>query len=160
MSDERTLLRHLLATLAYRGAKAVRGTPVSFATYKASPTTRTPVEILAHLGDLMDWGFVSARDQPTWNAATPQSWDREVERFFTAITAWDAWLATGAPLARPAEKLIQGAIADALSHVGQINLLRRMSGSPVRGESYARAHIQIGQTGFEQPPPPEGSEFD
>jgi hypothetical protein len=118
------------------------------------------VEILAHMGDLMDWGLAMSREKPVFKESVPLPWPREVERFFAAVTAWDAFLATGAALATPTEKIFAGPIADTLTHIGQINLLRRAAGSPVRGESYARAPIAIGQTGFEQPPPAPGSEFD
>ena len=154
------MLRHTLATLAYRASKAVRGAPAAFADYALQNGMRTPLQILAHMGDLMDWGLAMSRDQGAWNEATPLPWDREVQRFFAALTAWDAHLAKGGPLNTSWERLFQGAIADALTHTGQLAMLRRAMGSPIRGESYNRAHIRVGQTGFEQPPAPEGSEFD
>jgi hypothetical protein len=160
MKQSHEWLRHALATLAYRGAKAVRGAPEGFATFKASPTSRTPVEILAHMGDLMDWGLTLSRGQPTFHESVPLPWTQEVDRFFAAVTAWEKYLASEATLAAPAEKIFQGPVADALTHVGQINLLRRMADAPVRGESYNRAPIAIGQTGFDQPPPTPESEFD
>jgi hypothetical protein len=160
MTDTREALRHLLSVIAYRASKAVRGAPAGFASYKASPTTRTPVEILAHMGDLMDWGLALSREKHRWNNAPPQPWDDEVRRFFAAVTAWDEFLASGAPVVAPLEKLLAGPIADSIQHVGQINLLRRMSGSPVRGESYAMADIRIGQTGLEQPAANPKYEFD
>ena len=158
--DDRTLLRHTLATLAYRAAKAVRNAPADFEHFRASPTTRTPAEILAHMGDLLDWGLAMSRSKPTWHNSEPLPWGREVERFFTALGDWDGYLASGEPLAAPVAKIFQGPVADALTHTGQINLLRRMAGAPVRGESYFRAAIAVGQTGTDQPPPPPRSEFD
>jgi hypothetical protein len=149
----RHLLRHTLATLAYRASKAVRDAPSSFAGFRAGATTRTPVEIVAHMGDLFDWALHMARGAHTWNTSTPMSWTQEVERFFTALTALDAYLASDAPLGYPAETLFQGPVADALTHTGQLMLLRRLSGHPARGESYARADIAIGRTGFEQAAP-------
>lgn len=160
MQQPRDFLRHTLATLAYRAAKAVRAAPEGFGEFKASPTTRTPVEVLAHMGDLMDWGLAMSREKPIFHESDPLPWPREIERFFAAVTAWDAYLASGSPLAAPPEKIFQGPIADALNHTGQINMLRRMAGSPVRGENYFRASIASGQTGFNQPPPTPGSEFD
>lgn len=160
MDDTRTMLRHLLAVIAYRTSKSVRGAPAAFAAFKASPTTRTPVEILAHMGDLMDWGLTMTREKPRWNNATPQPWDDEVRRFFAAVTAWDAYLAGGAPIAAPLGKILAGPIADTLNHTGQLNLLRRMAGAPVRGESYAKADIRVGQTGLEQPAANPEYEFD
>lgn len=160
MTDTREAVRHLLAVIAYRTSKSVRGAPASFAAYRASPTTRTPVEILAHMGDLMDWGLTMTREKARWNDATPLPWDDEVRRFFAAVTAWDEYLASGAPVAAPFEKILAGPVADALNHIGQLNLLRRTAGSPVRGESYAMADIRAGRTGLEQTPADPRYEFD
>jgi hypothetical protein len=145
-------LRHALATLAYRGGKAVRGAPKSFATFKASPTTRTPGEILAHIGDLLDWGVALAEGKHVWHDSKPRAWDREVGRFFAALKKFDKRLASRKPLGFPAEKLFQGPVADALTHVGQIAMLRRMAGSPVRGENYFQAPIVSGRVGRKQRP--------
>lgn len=160
MTDTREAVRHLLAVIAYRVSKSVRGAPAEYATFKASPTTRTPVEILAHMGDLMDWGLTMTREKAKWNDAVPLPWDDEVKRFFAAVTAWDEYLASGAPIAAEVERILAGPVADALNHTGQLNLLRRMAGSPVRGESYARADIRAGRTGLEQAPPDPRYEFD
>ncbi len=138
----------------------MRGAPESFATFKAGSTTRTPIEILAHIGDLLDWVLSQATGQERWRSAEYSSWDVEVRRFHSALAAFDACLASDAPLHKPAERMFQGAIADALTHTGQLTMLRRLAGSHVRGENYSRADIQIGRVGPEQSPPPERSEFD
>jgi hypothetical protein len=149
----RRLLRHTVATLAYRGGKALRGAPASVAGFRAGDTTRTPLQILAHVGDLLDWALSTARGAQTWHDSEPQSWEAEVERFYAGLARLDAYLASDAPLGAPPEKLFQGPIADALTHVGQINLLRRLAGSPVRGENYQRADIAAGRVGLEQSAP-------
>src|ERR1041385_6588508 len=135
----RVFLRHTVATLAYRCGKAVRNAPESFATFKAGPTTRMPIEILAHIGDLMDWVLSQATGQERWRDATYSSWDVEVRRFHSGLAAFDDYLASSAPLHKPAERMFQGAIADALTHTGQLTMLRRLAGSHVRGENYSRA---------------------
>lgn len=152
-SPDVTLLRHTLATLAYRGGKAVRGAAPSFAAFHANPGTRTPAEILAHIGDLLDWGLALADGNHHWHNSTPLPWDAEIARFFAAMEALDARLASGRPLGFSAERLFQGPIADALTHIGQISLLRRMAGCPVLGENYFRAQIAAGTVGPEQPAP-------
>ena len=149
----RSLLRHTLATLAYRGGKAVRDVPAGFASFKAGPATRTPVEILAHIGDLMDWASSLARGKQEWHNAPPRPWDEEVTRFFAAVKAFDDHLAGDGALAGSPESLFQGPVADALAHVGQITLLRRLAGGPVRGENYHKADIELGRVGAEQSPP-------
>ena len=153
MSDSRALLRHTVAVVAYRGGKAVRGAPTTFAEFRSGESTRTPVQILAHIGDLYDWALSLARGQQKWHNSTPLAWDAEVARFFATLKQFDDYLASEAQLANPAEQLFQGPVADSLAHVGQIALLRRLSGSPVRGENYFVADIAIGRVGSEQRAP-------
>ena len=151
-SSGRDLLRHTFATLAYRAAKAVRGAPSEFSTYRAGPSSRTPGQVLSHMCDLMEWAGWLARGEHKWTATTPGTWDADIARFFDGLQRLDNYVESGAPLYRSAEQLFQGPIADALTHVGQINMLRRLSGSPVRGESYARADIVRGRVGADQAP--------
>lgn len=153
-----SLLRHTVATLAYRGGKAIRNAPADFAQFRAAAATRASAEILAHIGDLLEWALSQARGKEEWHSSNPLPWEQEVARFFAALEAFDKRLASTDALGIPAEKLFQGAIADALTHVGQIAMLRRMAGSPVRGENYSRADIVAGRVGPEQSPP--GFEFD
>jgi hypothetical protein len=146
-------LRHALATLAYRAAKAVRDAPESFAEFRPADGSRSAGEILAHMGDLMDWALSQARGKEQWQEATPRPWSEGSVRFFAAVTALDEYLASDAGLRVPAEKLFQGAIADALTHVGQIAMLRRLAGSRIRAENYSVAQIRAGSTGPDQIPP-------
>ena len=150
---KRELLRHTVATVAYRGGKALRGAPESFAGFRVGEASRTPGQILAHVGDLFDWALSIAKGHEGWQDSGPLPWVREVDRFFAALGAFDAYLASDAPLHADAEKLFQGPIADALTHVGQIAMLRRLAAAPVRGESYFRADIAPGRVGPEQSPP-------
>jgi len=153
MDATRAFLRHTVATVAYRGGKAVRGAPASFAAYSPDGSDRTAVKILAHVGDLYDWALSQARGAEAWNESTPLDWDGEVARFFTALQRFDAYLASDAPLAVTAETLFQGAIADSLTHVGQLAILRRLAGARMRSENYSRADIVAGRVGPEQTAP-------
>lgn len=146
----RQLLRHTVATLAYRGAKALRGAPEGFSSFSCGSGSRTPGQILAHIGDLLDWALSMADGSRQWHNSKPQSWSADVERFHAALTVLDAYLASDKPLQSPIEKLFQGPVADALTHVGQIALMRRMAGSPVKGENYFVADINAGRVGPEQ----------
>ena len=158
MSDDRVLLRHTLATLAYRGAKAIRGAPASFADYRCGHSSRTPAQILAHIGDLLDWGLSMAEGQQKWNDSKPLAWEEECDRFFATLKKLDDILASGKPLKVSCEKLFQGPIADALTHAGQIAMLRRMAGAPLKGENYFVADITTGRVGPDQAAPRK--EFD
>ena len=147
---KREFLRHALATVAYRGGKAVRGAPPTFAAFRASQTSRTPAQILAHLGDLLDWALSIAGGKEAWHNSKPQSWEDAVHRFFTSLKNFDDYLASAEPLHAPAERLFQGPIADALTHVGQIAMLRRLAEAPIRGENYFAADIMAGRVGRDQ----------
>ena len=151
MDEKRELLRHTLATVAYRAARALEGAPDHFAGFNAAG--RLPVQILAHMGDLFDWALNMAMGQERWRDTQPRAWAEEKQRFFESIQTFDAFLATGGPLHAPVEQLFQGPVADALTHVGQLAMLRRLSGSPTRGENFFVADIKAGQVGAAQPAP-------
>ena len=156
--DTRVVLRHVAATLAYRAAKVLRDVPVGFGTMSFGDSTRQPVRILAHMADLMAWGISLAKGDYVWSAGGCEEWNAEVERFFANLAELDRLLAVPDPFPGSMERLIQGPLADALTHVGQIAMLRGMAGIPVRPESYARAAITVGRVGRDQAPP--GREFD
>jgi hypothetical protein len=149
----RELLRHTVATLAYRAEKVLREVPEGFAYFRLSANGRTAVEILGHMADLMEWGTRFASGQYLWQPGEPAPWEASRERFFRGLSALDAALADPAPTSYPLGVIFQGPIADALTHVGQLTLLRRLAGSPVRGENYLRAPIVAGRVGPVQEPP-------
>jgi hypothetical protein len=153
MSDEITLLRHTVATLAYRCSRAVEGAPAEFGAFRASPKTRTPGEILVHMGDLFDWALHLANGKHAWHDSPTVEWSAAIAHFFAALEAFDRRLASAEPLACDAGKLFQGPVADALTHVGQIAMLRHMAGWKMRGENYYVAAIQAGSAGVTQAPP-------
>ena len=149
----RALLRHTIAVVAYRGGKALRGAPESFASFKVGPESRTPLQILAHINDLYDWALALANGEHKWRDSTPGSWDAEVARFFEGLQAFESHLASEGPLQWSAERLFAGPIADSLTHIGQLTMLRRLAGSPIKGENYAKADIATGRVGENQAPP-------
>jgi len=158
IDPKREMLRHTVATLAYRGGKAVRGAPESFANFRPSETSRTPAQILAHIGDLVEWALSMAKGAEKWRNSEPSSWAEDVERFHTGLSRLDEYLASDEKLGATCERLFQGAIADSLTHVGQLTMLRRIAGDPIKGENYSRADIRSGRVGSEQTKPQQ--EFD
>jgi hypothetical protein len=150
LDPSRQLLRHTLATAAYRGGKALRGAPETFASFRAGDSTRTPAKILAHIGDLFDWGLSMARGETAWHNSAPLAWDAEIARFHASLKNLDDYLASPEPLRASAENLFQGPVADALTHIGQIAMLRRLAGCPIKGENYFKAEIAAGRVGPEQ----------
>jgi hypothetical protein len=149
----RDLLRHSLATIAYRTGKIVRDAPPAYVDFQAGQNCRTPAQILAHMSDLLEWALSMAKGQPAWNDSKPLPWPDEVQRFFDSVKGLDDYLTGSEPLQASPEKLMQGPIADVLNHVGQLAILRRMSGSPIRGENYYKADISAGRVGQDQHPP-------
>jgi hypothetical protein len=131
----------------------MRSAPPNFAEYRASDTTRAAGQILAHLADLLDWALTQAHGKQDWHDSAPLSWDEGTKRFFASLKALDDYLASDAQLSCPPEKLFQGAIADSLTHVGQLAMLRRLAGAPIRAENYAQAEIVAGRVGAQQTAP-------
>ncbi len=145
------MLGHTLATLAYRGAKAVRGAPDGFAEFRVGDRSRTPGQILAHVSDLLDWGLALAKGESKWHDSEPLDWNQGTVRFFAALEALGAYLGSDLPLECSPERLFQGPIADALTHIGQISMLRRLAGAPVLAENYFLAGIAVDRLGSDQP---------
>ena len=156
--NARQLLRHTVATVAYRGSKALRDAPPHFESFHIGDKTRTPGQILAHIGDLFDWALSIAKGKPAWQDSKPLPWKEETERFFGAVRKFDDFLASDEQLLGSTEGLFHGPVADALTHVGQIAMLRRLAGSPIKGENYFKADIVDGRVGEEQTAP--GREFE
>lgn len=147
MNTPRDWLRHTIATLAYRGGKVIKDAPGDFSDTRACASCRSAIEILAHVGDLLDWALALAKGQETWRDTAARAWDDQIERFFEGLRRLDEYLASDEALHCAPETLFQGPIADALWHVGQIATLRRIAGAPVRGENYFRAEIVMGRVG-------------
>ena len=158
IDDARPVLRHLVATLAYRASKVLRDAPPSFSANSFGEATRRPVLIVAHLADLIAWAVTLAQGQYVWKAEGTNDWNTEVKRFFANLETLDRELVTAGTFEGSVEKLVQGPLADALTHVGQLAMLRGMTGHPVKPESYARATIVAGRVGLDQAAP--GREFD
>ena len=155
---DRALLRHMLATIAYRGGKAIRGAPAGFGSFRAEGSLNTPVMLLAHIGDLIEWAHRWSSGEQKYKVSEPLEWGEEVQRFHASLERFDAYVASGEPLRAPLETLFQAPLADVLTHIGQLALLRRMAGDPVLGEAYRLAEIVPGRVGPEQAQP--GREFE
>lgn len=147
---QREFLRHVIATVAYRCGKAIKDAPAHFADSKVSETSKTPREILSHMGDLYEWSLSMAVGNASWTDKAPLSWAEESARFFLMLQKFDEFLVSDTPIDCPPERLFQGPIADSLTHVGQIAMLRRVFDSPIRGENYFKAEIQKGRVGSDQ----------
>jgi len=149
MDEKRELLRHTVASLAYRAARVLEGAPETFAEFEG--VGRMPVQILAHMGDLFDWALSAVQGNERWRTSKSHAWVIEQQRFFALLHAFDAYLASNEPLYASAEALFQGPISDAFTHVGQIAMMRRLAGCPTRGENFYVAEVRAGQVGSEQP---------
>ena len=139
------LFRHLIATLGHRFGVAVKDSPPGFADYIACPGARTPGQVLAHIHVLVEWStnVVQGGGERPQEAALV--WDQAVRRLYQLLQSLDDAVVHAEGKAFPIEKLLQGPIADALTHVGQLTMLRRMAGAPVQTDSYFRADISAGQ---------------
>jgi hypothetical protein len=143
----------MVATLAYRGAKVLKAAPAGFEDFRAGEGARSAGVILAHIGDLLDWTASFLSGKQAWRDSQPLAWDKECERFFAGLATVDKALAEGPKVEVSIERLFQGPLADAFTHIGQLALMRRMAGAPVKGENFFVADVAIGRVGAEQAAP-------
>jgi hypothetical protein len=149
--EKRALLRHFLAALAYRTQKAVRGAPEGFADFEAGAGTRTPRELVRHMTGVIGYArtfFVGG----VFRADPLATFEDEIERFHAVVAGLAQDLAAGTPLNElTPEQLLQGPFADAMTHAGQIALMRRLAGSPVGSENFIFADVNAERLGTDQP---------
>ena len=159
MDEKRALLRHFLAAIAYRTQKALRGAPESFASFRAARRVRTPHELVSHMDSVLGYALTffvggSYRPEPLPEFAA------EVLRFHGKLEDLSRHLERGTPLKGiTPERLLQGPLSDAMTHAGQIALLRRLSGSPVPPENFLFAEVTASNIGPDQPPPASPDEI-
>jgi len=153
MNETRAMLRHFLAAIAYRMQKALRGAPESFGSFEAGQQVRAPSELVRHMTSVLGYArscFGGSRSQleplPDLGA--------EVARFHSMLEELSQHLAAGTELRGiTEERLLQGPLSDAMTHVGQLAMLRRLAGSPVAPESFVEAAVDPANVGPNQPDP-------
>jgi hypothetical protein len=141
----RALLRHAVATVRYRGNKSLRDASPEFANFRIAESVRTPLELLSHIGDLFDWALRLSHGTQHWTEAAPLPWDEEVARFHHVLDQFDERLNSDEPMSATVERLLQGPVSDAMTHVGQLATLRRLTGAPIKSENYFKADIVAGR---------------
>ncbi|MCM3873287.1 MAG: hypothetical protein ND895_21605 [Pyrinomonadaceae bacterium] len=160
MDDKRLLLRHFLAALAYRTQKALRGAPSDFGSFRAAEEVRTPAELVRHMTSVLGYArtvFVGGR---YWPDPLPSLHD-EILRFHEMLQDLARHLEVGTPLLHDmtTEQLIQGPFADAMTHAGQLGMLRRLAGAPVPPENFVVAEIDPKRLGPDQAEPASPDEI-
>jgi hypothetical protein len=153
MDPKREMLRHFLAALAYRTQKALRGAPDSFADFRVAPRTRTPHELVHHMDSVLGYArtfFIGGEYRP----ARQDAFATQVRFFHEMLQSLARHLESDAPLiGTTPEQMLQGPFADAMTHAGQLAMLRRLAGSPVPPENFIVADIRPDNLGPDQPPP-------
>lgn len=151
---DRALLRHFLAAIAYRTQKAVRDAPAHYPSFSAGNDARTPVELVQHMTSLMGYvrtlfvgGSFPRRLEPL------PAFGDEVARFHEMLGQVGELLESDTPLSISVEQLLQGPLADTMTHVGQLAMLRRLAAAPVAPENFIYADIRADRLGVRQPPP-------
>jgi hypothetical protein len=153
MDEKRQLLRHFLAALAYRTQKALRGAPDSFHSFRPAPMVRTPLELVRHMESVLGYARTFFVGGGYSQEPLPDFW-AEVIRFHATVEDLSRHLESGTPLTGVTpEQLLQGPLSDAMTHAGQLALLRSLAGSPVPPENFVYAHVRPDNLGPNQSPP-------
>lgn len=160
-NDKHEVLHHYLAALAYRTQKALRGAPPDFATFEAGHGLRTPHLLVKHMSDVMNHACRCFGDERAMLEPLP-TFEEEIARFHAILETLGAHCAAGTapiedtpPAGATLERLLQGPFSDAMTHAGQLAMLRRMAGSPIPPESFMAAAITPGNLSARQPEPVE-----
>ena len=151
MDDKRSLLRHFLAALAYRTQKALRDAPAEFGDFRAADRVRTPAELIRHMTSVLGYArtfFIGGQYRPE----PLPSLNEEIIRFHNMLEDLARHIEAGTPLLEgmSAERLLQGPFSDAMTHAGQLAMLRRLAGVPVPPENFILADIEPERLGIEQ----------
>lgn len=153
METDRQLLRHFVATLAYRTQKALRDAPAEFASFRVAPGTRTPHELVRHMSGVLNYALGLTTAPRALLEGLP-TFAEEILRFHALLEALAVRLSEDVELSiELAQRLLQGPLADAMTHVGQLTMLRRLAGSPVPPENFFLAAVSAENIGPEQPLP-------
>ncbi len=156
MDDSPHMVRHFLAALAYRFHKAVKDAPEGFAELDAGHGIRSPLAIVHHVNGVLGYARVvlETGDLDHWHEVPRLGWREQLALVHQTLEAIDALLAADRRIdPDKLQRLLQGPLADAMTHVGQLAMLRRVAGSPIHAESFYKADIRAGQVGEAQPEP-------
>jgi hypothetical protein len=153
MNEKRQILRHFLGALAYRTQKALRGSPDDFAAFDAGGGVRTPMELVRHMASVLGY----ARTFFIGGSYSPQPLDSfkdEIERLHENLVDLRNDLDSGRPMIDTTEeRMLQGPFSDAMTHVGQLAMLRRLHGKPVPSENFILADVSAENVSSDQPDP-------
>jgi hypothetical protein len=153
MNDKRALLRHFLAALAYRTQKALRDAPADFGSFRVAEGVRTPAELVRHMTSVLGYArtfYLGGRYRPD---PLPSLAD-EITRFHEMVHDLAGHIETGTLLQDISEeRLLQGPLSDAMTHAGQLAMLRRLAGDPIAPENFVVADIDAQRLGPDQPRP-------
>ena len=160
MDDKRELLCHFLAALAYRTQKALRDAPADFESFRAAEGVRTPAQMVCHMTSVLGYARTFFVGGTYWPDDLP-SLHAEIARFHEMLQDLDRHIQSGSPLldGMSAERLLQGPFSDAMTHAGQLAMLRRLAGAPVAPEDFSVAQIDANRLGPDQPEPARPDEI-
>ena len=152
MSEKGDLLRHFLASIAYRATKAIKDAPGCYPELDIGKGFRTPREILHHITGVLSYAHSFYEHYDT-TYFEDKPWDGEVKHFYETLTNLDRSLREKSPGEVTEEQLLQGPLSDSMAHIGQLLMLRRLADSPVPAENFIYADIRKGVVGPDQPEP-------
>jgi hypothetical protein len=152
MSDKSEMLRHFLASIAYRATKAIKHAPDTYPTFSLGKGVKTPLRILHHITGVLTYAHSFFEHYETTRFEV-KSWDAEINEFYSILSKLDVSIQERNPNKVTEEQLLQGPLSDAMTHIGQLSMLRRMVDSPIPSENFIFAAIRKGEVSPDQPDP-------
>lgn len=151
-ADTTRLLRHMVAAIAFRASRSLRDAPPGYENLRLTDDSMSAKELVLHMTNVTAFAIATVTHTDRVRHE-PRDWNGEVDRFYTLLGELDAAFARGASLEPGMDlKLVQGPLADALTHVGQLHSMRRIMGAPIAPMNYIKADIQTGRTALADQP--------
>jgi len=153
MNVSRHLLQHFLAALAYRTQKALRDAPQGFDAFTAGENVRSPHQLLWHMTSVIGYARTMLRGG-TFSPPGLATLEEEIVRFHDTLRALHDDFGDESLTAQISdEQFLQGPLSDAMTHAGQLAMLRRMFGSPVASENFIFAAVHTDNVSASQAEP-------
>lgn len=138
-------LRHTLATIAYRFQKSVSVAGKGFAGFSLGKGSRNTTEIIHHIYHVLWWTRVFVQEERFINEKPEKlSFALEIKRVNSELAVLDKVFSETALGMDFSKRLLQGPLSDVLTHIGQLSMLSRLNGHPIKGEDFSSAEISTG----------------
>ncbi len=142
MNQNSHFIQHFLKVLSYRFEKAIHNAAESYPKHASGHGIRTPLELLGHMNGVLEFAISSLKNQPRRNIPE-QSWQEQITLYYEKLKELNQLMQENSFDTDTLERILQGPLADAMTHIGQLAMMRRLANSAIAGENYFAADMSL-----------------